>query len=329
MKVLVKQSKKKSSKLNYIIAFVLLIIIVIIASNPAKYSKVAFKGIEVWVKFLVPTLFPFFVLTRLFSSTGVINDFTKIFAKPFKKLYNCPPISSYIFLMSIITGYPVGAKLTSDCYDNGTLNKSEAIKTLSFCSNSGPMFILGSVAIGMFLNAKMGIIIYISHIFGSLLNGLIYRNIGKTEQNSKPTLNTSQNDINLSESISSSISSIMLIGGVICFTFVIIEIVTSSLIFKQIINTISFTGLNTNLINSIFSGVFEITQGCLLLSSLPYSFNTLTLLCTFIISFGGISTLLQATAFTRKIIHTKLFILQKLTHSAIASIICFVILLFI
>lgn len=328
MKALVKQSKKNYIKMNFIFAFLIVTIIILIAINPVKYSQVALNGIRVWFTFLLPTLFPFFVLTKLFSGCGVTNDITKIFQKPINKLYRCPSISSYIFLMSIITGYPVGAKLVNDCYKNNELTKNESIKTLSFCSNSGPMFILGSVAIGMFKSQKLGLIIYISHIIGALLNGLIYRNIGKNKATT--TLNyKNANNFNFSESISSSISSIFLIGGVICFAFVIIEVITSSFIFDGIVNIFKVFGIDKNFTTAFFSGILEITKGCLLFSESPYSFNSIAVFCTSIISFGGISTLLQAIAFTKDVIPTKLLLLQKLTHCLLATLVCALILVLI
>lgn len=368
MKRFVKQSTKNILNLNTLISIFFLIIIIFIVLNPTKYSNVAFKGLEVWAKILIPSLFPFFVLTKLFSNGSFVYDFTSIFKKPIKKIYNCPAISSYIFFMSIITGYPVGAKLVADFYNSNSLTKNEAIRTLSFCANSGPMFILGSVAIGMFASKTMGIIIYLSHILGSLLNGLIYRNYGnkKCKKNinintitncnnatycqyqennnlstntvkSSTTTNTNQNtelkehskqtNIDFTNSINSSVSSVLLIGGVVCFAFVLTEVITSSFFYNCIVSTLSNFGLNSNLITAIFSGLLEITKGCIMLSSVPLNFYLTTILCTFIISFGGISTLLQAVAFTKNIVPTKIFILQKFTHALCSIIICVLILL--
>ena len=121
----------------------------------------------------------------------------------------------------------------------------------------------------------------------------------------------------------------MLIGGVVCFAVVIVEVVTSSYIFKGFVSALSFLGLNANVVSSFFSGLFEITKGCLMLSSSPLNFKLATTLCTFIISFGGISTFLQSTAFLKGIVKTKTAILQKLTHAICATLVCFLILLFI
>lgn len=364
MKSIVNQSGKILKKTNIFLGLFLLTIIILIAINPAKYSLVAFKGIEIWAKVLLPSLLPFFILTKLFASTGVIDGITKIFSHVMSKLYNCPSESAYVFFMSILTGYPVGSKLVSDLYNNGTFNKSQAIKSTAFCSTSGPMFILGSVAIGMFCDKKMGIIILASHIIGALLNGLLYRNYGKHRaiknskthksvdykyktQNDKDNSNHSlcpnnsytlkQNTsfenkdkscIDFSLSVVSSINSILLIGGVICFTFVILEVVTSSHLFNLIISLLSKIGINKDLLTAIFCGFGEITKGCLLLSQVPLSTYAKYCICTFIISFGGISTFLQAQAFLKNIVPSKIFLLQKTTHAILSCMVCEVITIF-
>ncbi|MBE7075346.1 MAG: hypothetical protein E7376_05155 [Clostridiales bacterium] len=321
MKTLVNQSKKKLNKASIFLGFCLLIIIVLIAINPAKYSAVALNGILVWAKILVPSLLPFFILTKLFAATGIIDSITNIFAKPINKIYNCPKQSAYVFFMSIITGYPVGSKLVADLYNNGIICKTDAIKTTSFCSNSGPMFILGSVAIGMFANAKMGYIILASHILGALLNGLIYRKIGGKEKQKKQ-INQMGNNLNFSESVITSVNSIFLIGGVVCFTFVLLEVITNNYIFISLTNLLSNIGLNANLFSAVICGIGEITKGCLMLSSVALSPTFVTCFCTFIISFGGIATFLQAMAFLKGIVPAKMFLLQKFTHAICATAIC-------
>lgn len=329
MKTIVNQCKSKLSKSQIFLGFAFLLIIILIAINPAKYSKVAFRGIEIWAKILLPSLLPFFILTKLFSASGVINGITKTFSPLMKKVYNCPSESSYVFFMSIITGYPVGSKLIADLYNQGTISKAEASRITAFCSNSGPMFILGSVAIGMFSGRRMGIVILISHILGALVNGIIYRNLYKNEQAIHKDTHSNypqvKSEINFSESVTSSINSILLIGGVICFTFVVLEVITSSHIFTLLISLFEEIGLSKQLITAIFCGIGEITQGCLLLSQTPLTQTLTYCLCTLIISFGGISTFLQAYAFLKNIVPAKTFLLQKISHAIIACGICAII----
>lgn len=338
MKMLVKQSKPKTPTRATFVGLLFLIVIVLIAINPAKYSAVAFKGLEVWAKVLVPSLLPFFVLTKLLSATGAIDGVCTLFAPITTKFYKCPQKSSYVFFMSIITGYPVGSKLVADLYNSNQISKTDAIKMTSFCSTSGPMFILGTVGIGMFANAKIGYIILLSHILGAITNGLFYRNIKQannttlTNQPTQTKTNHTQstqktittNSFNFSQSIMASVESLLLIGGVICFTFVLLEVLTSNALFVSFANLLNKCGLNANLLTAIICGLGEITKGCLMLSSTIVNSNIACLICTFLISFGGIATFLQAYAFLKSVVPAKIFLLQKLTHAICSTIICLI-----
>ncbi len=61
-------------------------------------------------------------------------------------------IGAYAFVMGIISGYPVGAKIVTEFKNNGECSKAEAERLLSFTNNSGPLFIIGTVGIAMFGN---------------------------------------------------------------------------------------------------------------------------------------------------------------------------------
>ena len=157
-----------------------------LAVDPAPYIKSTYNGLVVFCTIIVPSLLPFFVFTKLLTSLQVINDLCNIFNPITKFLFKAPAISSYIFLVSILSGYPVGAKLVSECYKEGFITKEEAKKIITFTSNTGPMFIMGTVGASLLLSKEAGFLILLSHILGSVLNGILYRTI-KTHKNT-PTL---------------------------------------------------------------------------------------------------------------------------------------------
>ena len=70
--------------------------------------------------------------------------------------------------ISTVSGYPIGAKLASELRNNNEISRYEAQRLVSFCSTSGPLFMVGAVAIGMFNNPTIGYIMLICHYLGSL-----------------------------------------------------------------------------------------------------------------------------------------------------------------
>ena len=113
----------------------------------------------------------------------------------------------------------------------------------------------------------------------------------------------------------SSTTAILSVGTIITIFFIIIEC------FSPI-----FSLLPTSL-SAFLKGVIEITNGCLSLSNLK-NLKLATCLASFVISFGGISTILQSLTMLQSAkIDVRIFILQKLMHATLSALITTLILL--
>ena len=320
-------SNKFSINRKLILILVITIILGAIVINPEVYITSCLNGIMVWATVVLPALLPFMFFTKTLTELGVADILASKF-KLFPKIFKVPSLAIYVFILSILSGYPVGAKIVADLYESGAISKEEAYKITTFTSNSGPMFILGSVGIGMLTSRKLGIIILISHILGALINGLIYRNHkeNSTEINKKII---EKNNLSIGDLMWNTVHSVLIIGGFIALFFVIIEIINNLNIFSPISNLFSkIFNCDANIFTAIFNGIFEITRGCLDISKLGLSELVSGTLCTFIISFGGLATAMQALVFLKKFdMRFSFFIKQKITHAIFASVISFILLL--
>ena len=230
--------------------------------------------------------------------------------------------------MSIMSGYPLSASMIADFYDKHIITKYEAVRIASFTSTSGPLFIMGTIAIGMCGNFKMGILILISHFLGAIFNGLLYRNYGKKNEklnhNNFNILNQNQKNT-MEDAMLNSIKSMLIIGGYISLSFLIIGILNDLCILKIFSKILSsLIGVDFKILNSLLNGLIEVTKGGLDLSQLNLNDDVLTILLTGVISFGGFSIILQALNFLKKAeIKISMFLLQKTTQSIISVLICF------
>lgn len=299
---------------NITITILCVFFLVCMICRPKKFIEVSLDGISAWALCVLPSVFPFMFFTRVLSSLGQMENLTKPFGRFSKKIFKTPPISIYTFLMAILSGYPVGSKMVADLYLQGKITKEDAFKMTSFCSTSGPMFIVGAVGISMFHSAKIGYILLSSHIFGAILNGIIFRNlkVGKELNKQKFALRTQNFD--LSEVVSNSTLAILSVGAIITIFFIVIEC------FTPIFNLFPAP------ISAFLQGIVEITKGCISLSQIPGKLSVC--LTSFVISFGGISTILQSLTMLSKLkMPTKLFIFQKFFHGIFSCLITTIILL--
>lgn len=301
--------------------------IILLLCSPAKFMAVALDGALVWATILLPSLFPFIFFSRLFTTFEVTQNLSKPFSRATQKLYHCPSDSAYIFLLSMLCGYPIGAKLISDLYLDGKISKGQAYRSVSFVSNCGPMFIIGSVGVGMLHSPKAGIIILICHILSSLLNGLIYRKSWKKFDYARlPAASEKNAQTSVSDIVFSSINSVLMVGGYVIIFFIVAEVFTSLTIFSPLCLPLEKIGINPQISEGILCGLLEITKGSKMLSTASSNLQVIVPACCFLITFGGFSTFMQSYAFLEKTgMKKSVLLIQKTTQALIATALCVVV----
>lgn len=130
------------------------------------------NGLVLWATAVVPSLFPFFVATEMLKATNVVSYLGKLLNPIMRPLFGIPGEGAFAFLMGLISGYPVGAKIVSNFMEQGICTKEEAERMLAFTNNSGPLFIIGTVGITLFGNSKIGILLFVTHVFACISVGI-------------------------------------------------------------------------------------------------------------------------------------------------------------
>lgn len=299
------------------------------------------SGISLWATSVVPSLFPFFVATELLMHTNIIHHLGIILNKYMKPLFNVRGEGAFAFLMGIISGYPVGAKIATNFREQNVCTKEECERLLSFTNNSGPLFIIGTVGILMFKNTTIGILLFITHILACISVGFIFRfwkrenatqiiKSNKFKEKENNSVNFSNLGEILAESINSSISTILLIGGFVVIFSSVISILKSSgllniieLLFSPIFNIIN---IDSSFIQPVFTGLLEITNGINSISNIACKKISINIILTsFLLGFGGISVLLQVLSITSKTdLSIKPYIYGKILQGLLASFYTFI-----
>ncbi len=316
-------------KVKYVLLTLLIIFFMVaLVLKPDIYMQSVTRGLTVWLTSVLPALFPFFFFSGLLIKMRVVDNLGSKLSKFTQKAFHCPGSSGIIYLLSIVSGYPVGAKIASEMYSSGALTREQVMRVNAFASTSGPLFIVGAVGVGMFVDHTCGLIMLLSHYIGALLNGLLYRNYGykKEELNKTYVLNKNTEDI-LSSTMYDSIISILLVGGYIAIFFILIDVLLNCGILtflSGILSSIfSYVGLPSGLSTGVASGIFEVTRGCLDLSNASVDLRIVTPIACALISWGGISIHFQALTFLNKCgIKKSVFFLQKFTQSIISGVVC-------
>lgn len=301
-------------------------VLILTIAAPQRYSAACLSGIALWAKAVLPALFPFFVLTAVLTRLGAANASARLLA-PLARKFRLPGIAAYCFLLSALSGYPVGSRLVADLTEGGALPKESAARVAVLCSTSGPMFLVGSVGGAMFQSAAAGAVLLASHILGILAVCLLAlpfaRKPGRERrQNVLPT--AAKADDVLRESVHGAVISILCVGGTIALFYVFAQALADvgalALLARPLARLLRPFGAE-QLADGFVSGLLEATRGC---AALAGAGGTLALpLCAFLVTFGGACILAQQLGYLRRAgVKSGFFVACKALQGAAAFAIC-------
>jgi hypothetical protein len=222
----------------------------------------------------------------------------------------------------VLSGYPIGAKLTAElCAEDK--NRARVTRFAAASSTSGIIFVSG--AAGTMLGyGGAAPLLYASHIMSVLLFSLISGLFIKYSVNyPQKVKNDSFGDNALSESVYSSVVSILGVGVLIAVFFMLIDMLSALPLIENIFGAVtSGAGLPQDIAKSVASGILEMTRGCQSVASCTADLKTKLCAAAFIITFGGGCVFLQSFAFLSGKIKYGLFILYKFLQALSGALIC-------
>lgn len=153
--------------------FSVLLFAALLLIHPADAGAAVRDGLQLCAKTVVPSLFPFFVVTALLLRLG-LDSVLRAFCAPFMKpLFGLRGECAAPLLAGFLGGYPTGARSVAQLYEQGALTRGEAELLLGFCNNCGVGFLVGFVGAGIFGSVRAGILLLAVHILSALLGGVL------------------------------------------------------------------------------------------------------------------------------------------------------------
>lgn len=311
-------SKWKTGFFALAITFIGLCIVI----SPKQSVQAAINGINIWGNVVFPSLFPFFVVSEIMISLGVVS-FIGVLLDPFMRpLFRVPGVGGFVFAMGLASGFPAGAKFTARLRQEKQLTAAEAERLVCFTNSSNPLFMSGAIAVGFFHNASLAILIMASHYLGNLFVGLTmrfhgYRNeiVSKKRKTAFISLKQAFHEMHskrindqrpfgkiLGDAVHSSIRTLLIIGGFI----ILFSVLNHVLILIGVMKIIAYLFGNLLMISTIpfelsipfLSGLLEITNGAQLVSETKNaSLLHQMIIVSFILGFNGFSIQAQVASF--------------------------------
>lgn len=298
----------KKKYFNIVICCIILLFLIELFNHSHLVIMIVFQSINIWFYNIIPTILPIYLIVDLFTNYQGIYYLSNLFGKFMEKVFKMKKETSYIFLLSLISGFPSNSKYIKTMMDKKIINVEEANKLLTFTHFSNPLFIIETIGVTFLNNKKIGILILFIHYFTNIIIGLFYRNYYIDLNNKRFDELKKDNFITcLTNSIYQTIKLLFLLLGIITFFMLITSIIKMNI------------GVN-NLVTNIFCGLLEMTQGIYYIDKINISLRLKASIITFFISFGGLSIHLQVFSILNKYkLSYSNYFLARIMHGLIAS----------
>ncbi|MCL5115680.1 MAG: sporulation integral membrane protein YlbJ [Firmicutes bacterium] len=261
----------------------LLTIMLIVFSEHGYHATVA--ALKLFFEVVFPSLLPFFILSDVLLSTGMVHYLGVWFEPLMRPIFNVPGVGSFVFSMGLAAGYPMDAVLTAKFRKQDLCTKTEGERLLAFSNSADPLFIFGAVAVGMFGQPALGAVLAMAHYASVLMVGLTFRFYKRKEgRDAKEGVvvrgihgramdammrGRAEDGRNmgkvLNEAITESVSTLFMIMSFMVLFAVLIRVLSATglvtLLEVPFGALLKLMGMSPHLVNAAIQGLFEIDLG--------------------------------------------------------------------
>lgn len=321
----------------------LLTIMLIVFSEHGYHATVA--ALKLFFEVVFPSLLPFFILSDVLLSTGMVHYLGVWFEPLMRPIFNVPGVGSFVFSMGLAAGYPMDAVLTAKFRKQNLCTKTEGERLLAFSNSADPLFIFGAVAVGMFGQPALGAVLAMAHYTSVLMVGLTFRFYKRHEKPKNPEGmvprgihrravdammrgraedGRSMGKV-LNEAISDSVSTLFMIMSFMVLFAVLIRVLTATglmgLLEIPFGALLHLLGMSPHLINAAIQGLFEIDLGSAAAAHTAAPLIQRLVLVSGIIAWSGLSVHGQvASVLADTDISMKPYFAARLMHAVYAGI---------
>ncbi len=294
---------------NALIGIIVIMLAGIMTVYPSICVEGAKDGLMLSLFTVFPSVFPFMVLSRYITLSGIITVNFPFADKLSKLLFGLPKEALMPFILGSVSGYPTGCAVICDMVDKKILTKDEGEHLLPFCNNCSPLFIIGTVGNVIIGNTNAGYVLFLVHITSAVITGMILKSKAPYKKCRNDAYIVPATDNPFSTAVSSSVSATLNICGYIT----LFSVITKIIIFA-----------NEKL--GFMCGFLEMTNGINHIANLNLSSVFKLALISGILGFSGICVMLQTGDFTsRRNMSVKKYFTGKVIFSLISFILSFAI----
>jgi hypothetical protein len=281
-------SKDKNKNVKSILPLCLAIVTLFFSS---EISKGVYSGMLFSVSCLIPTLFPFFIISDMILSFGL----------PFIRRDRAP--FAEVILLGLLCGFPHGTRAAGSLFNTGAITEKEYGRLVALSSSPSLAFVIAGVGAGMLKSGALGVILYASLCLSVPILSLAFKK-GKP-QCEKFTY--TRKAFSLVESIKGAAFSSISVASFVIFFYGVLAFVSCFVKNEAVI--------------LILSLALEIGSGCQRVSTACVAPVLKMGLLGFTLGFSSLSVFMQELCFAEKALNKKRMLLLKLFRGLLVGLI--------
>ena len=291
--------------------FLPLLLVILLLIFPKVVINSAREGLNVWARSILPSLFPFAILssalTMLYSGGKCGKILTKL-----SGLFRISPYVLRSIWIEAVSGYPIGAMTVNQSYKNGEIEADKLSLYAGMASLCSPMFLIATVGEGMLSNVFSGVMLLVIHYVSYIAAFAIFSVGRKNTECKVPAAFESQKQslgAILKASVDKASSAMISVCGYV-------------VVFRVILGIIELLPVS-HIFRAVTAAILEMSVGCTLVTNTVLLLPIKMSLISFCTSWGGVCVNLQINSYVVEGAKPMRTVLFKLTHGVISGIISF------
>ncbi len=294
---------KRVPKLISPLFFLFAAMMLLIYSNIVRQGVI--NGLHACAFVLIPSLFPFMVLSGILSESRAADSLQKVLSPVMRHFFHLPACAACTVLMGMIGGYPVGAKMTAALLDQGRIDPKTAGRMLCFCVNAGPSFLISAVGAGLLGNLWAGFLLLCCQWISALTIGFLLGRKSPAPMADRTVDKHQRQPFSAAmvHGVQSGINGMLSVIGYVLLFSAVIELLKA------------FVGTDNHLL-SLAAGFMEVTTGCIQAASEKDLVSI-----GFFVSFSGLSVFFQSISFFKAAAPSFIpFFVSRFAHGLITAV---------
>ncbi|MCD8367532.1 MAG: sporulation protein [Clostridiales bacterium] len=268
--------------------------------RPTDAAAGAKTGLNLCAEVVLPSLFPFFVLSALVTELGLGGALGRWCGPAMRALFGVSGGGAAPLLLGLIGGYPLGARTVAQLCEQGQLSRQDGERLLLFCNNGGPAFILSVAGASVLGSVRAGWLLLGVHIVSALCCGLLARWLrpGGEPAGGGPDVPSAGRSVRFSQAFTNAIGSAVQSSLNVCACVVLFAVILRLArlfgLLQPGIRLLEGLGVDAACAEALLSGLVELTNGVALLEGASVYYAAPV--AAFLLGFGGLSIFCQTAS---------------------------------